>query len=373
MKANRAVTSVVAAATALLVVAVGGSRAGAAEPEVVADWQLNESSSATDLADSSGNGVTGRIGTSVDTGVSSGGATVHRFNHIGTGDPADPERTHTVGDRPELDPGAGDNTFVVTIRYKATYTGRNMVQKGQSNTVGGMWKVEFEGGTGRARCLFRGANGATTVISSKGKASGDGLWHTLRCEKNAKGSTMTLDGVAQSRGTVVVGTLDNRSNLTIGGKGNCDNVTISCDYYVGEIDYIRIERGGSSVISTTTTTSTTTTSTTTTVRPTTTTTTTTTAPPPPPVRLPSGSFDQIDVDGRTIRVRGAANDPDGAPIVRIRSAWDGRSVWLDRASSGGRFDVSYTAEPGDHNVCIFLMDAPTGQAVSIGCKDAVVK
>ena len=164
MKANRAVTSVVAAATALLVVVVGGSRAGAAEPEVVADWQMNESSSATVLADSSGNGLTGRIGSSVDTGVSSGGATVHRFDHIGTSDPADPERTHTVSDRAELDPGAGDNTFVVTVRYRATYTGRNMVQKGQSNTTGGMWKVEFEGGTGMVTATFEDQSAAAILF-----------------------------------------------------------------------------------------------------------------------------------------------------------------------------------------------------------------
>ena len=29
--------------------------------------------------------------------------------------------------------------------------------------------------------------------------------------------------------------------MTIAGKGNCDQVEITCDYFSGDIDYVRIE------------------------------------------------------------------------------------------------------------------------------------
>jgi hypothetical protein len=31
--------------------------------------------------------------------------------------------------------------------------------------------------------------------------------------------------------------------MTIGGKISCDQIEVTCDYFSGEIDYIRIYRG----------------------------------------------------------------------------------------------------------------------------------
>jgi hypothetical protein len=41
------------------------------------------------------------------------------------------------------------------------------------------------------------------------------------------------------------GDITNTVPLTIGGKLNCDQISVTCDYFVGEIDYIRIEVGPS--------------------------------------------------------------------------------------------------------------------------------
>ncbi len=381
MKAFRVVTLFVAMATALVVVSSGGL-VGAADPTVEADWQMNESSSATTLADSSGNGVTGSIGATVDTGVRSGSTTYHRFPPISATAPADPGRLHVVSDDPGLDPGS--DTFAVTVRFRAGYTGRNMIQKGQSTTVGGMWKIEFEGVTGRARCLFRGPD-SDSLVSSDGNTVDDG-WHILRCEHSATGTIMTLDGVRQARSTRSTGPIANNKDLVIGGKGNCDNITTSCDYFVGDLDYVTIERGGSTTTTTTSTTTSTTsttvkpttttttvkpTTTTTTVKPTTTTTTSTTVAPSS--QLPVGRIDSIKVEGSTITVSGPASDPDGTPIARVTDVVEGRRTTIERWGSGGRFSVSYPASSGTHEVCVSLLDSPTRQEAPIGCEQAVVK
>jgi hypothetical protein len=40
---------------------------------------------------------------------------------------------------------------------------------------------------------------------------------------------------------------------------------------------------------------------------------------------------------------------------------------------GGAFRVSWDGSPGTRNVCVSLLDTPTGQAVPLGCRDVVVK
>jgi PKD repeat protein len=54
---------------------------------------------------------------------------------------------------------------------------------------------------------------------------------------------MYVDGVRRSRSTGPTGTIANTWDLTIGGKGTCDQVKTTCDYFVGDIDYVRIEKG----------------------------------------------------------------------------------------------------------------------------------
>ena len=54
---------------------------------------------------------------------------------------------------------------------------------------------------------------------------------------------MYVDGVFMSRKVGSTGAIDNTIPMTIGGKINCDQVAITCDYFTGMIDYVRISRG----------------------------------------------------------------------------------------------------------------------------------
>jgi hypothetical protein len=94
----------------------------------------------------------------------------------------------------------------------------------------------------------------------------------------------------------------------------------------------------------------------------------------PSTKLPSGRLEDVVVDGSTITVSGSATDPDGVPRARVTDVLNGRSTVIERVTSNGRFSISYTGAAGTHRVCVSLIDnAPAGQAVPIGCDDAVVK
>lgn len=99
-----------------------------------------------------------------------------------------------------------------------------------------------------------------------------------------------------------------------------------------------------------------------------------TAPASPTPRLPSGSFDRIEVDNRKVVVRGRAIDADGLPVYRVSTTWDRTKHYsFERQSTPPTFATSFTAQPGDHRVCVTLLDNPTRQPVSLGCKNVTVK
>ncbi len=154
--------------------------------------------------------------------------------------PAKPERLIQVAD-PRLNPGTRD--FAVTIRFKTSRTFGNMIQKGQANTPGGYFKWQIP--LGKLACLFRGRAPDGTVLS-KSVNSGDILlnddqWHTVRCERTVDRVTMTIDGVRTRKALGPTGSISNTVPMTIAGKVNCDQATITCDYFVGEMDFIKIE------------------------------------------------------------------------------------------------------------------------------------
>jgi hypothetical protein len=159
--------------------------------------------------------------------------------------------------------------------------------------------------------------------------------------------------------------------LVVGGKSNCNSTTVQCDYFRGDLDYLKVERPNAPAPTTTTTQPTTTVkpTTTTTVKPTTTTTTTVA----PSSQLPVGRIESVTVDGSTITVTGPASDPNGTPIARVEDVVEGRRTVIERWGAGGRYSVSYTGAVGTHQVCVSLLDSPTRQAVPIGCSEAVVK
>ena len=55
--------------------------------------------------------------------------------------------------------------------------------------------------------------------------------------------TMYVDGVFRQPKNGSTGTIDNSVPMTVGGKINCDQVETTCDYFAGEIDYVKITKG----------------------------------------------------------------------------------------------------------------------------------
>ena len=53
---------------------------------------------------------------------------------------------------------------------------------------------------------------------------------------------MYVDGVERSHLNGDPGTIDNAIPMTVGGKINCDQVEITCDYFSGQIDYVSITK-----------------------------------------------------------------------------------------------------------------------------------
>jgi hypothetical protein len=215
--------------------------ADAAATRTTALWNMNEAAGATTMVDSSGNGRNGTVGSDVQTGVSVLGAVGYRFPFILPNQPpARPQHLVTVPDNPLLDPDTAD--YAVTVRYRTTRNFGNVLQKGQNGAAGGYWK--FEQPNGFITCLFRNGSGVQRAVQSP-RALNDGAWHTVRCERTATALTLTVDGAVVRRAALAtpLGSIANSRPLSIGGKLNCDQDTITCDYFVGDIDYVRIQKG----------------------------------------------------------------------------------------------------------------------------------
>ena len=217
--------------------AVGVVFAAPASAATLADRELNEAPGAHVMTDSSGH-VNGTIGSAVQTGVTVLGATGYQWNFTSpTAPPPKPERLVQASSA-TLNPGAGN--YTVTMRYRTTKHFGNIVQKGQAGSAGGYFKLENP--SGRLNCVFRGVN-ASGAFLRKAVESGvisDGAWHVVVCARTPSGLTLTVDGsvVASAKGST--GTISNSRPITIGGKLNCDQVKTTCDYFTGNIDYIKI-------------------------------------------------------------------------------------------------------------------------------------
>jgi hypothetical protein len=213
--------------------------AHAAIDQPVATWEMNEPAGSTTMLASSGNGINGAIGAHVQVGTAlSGGGTGYRFPYLQPNTPpADPEHVVRVAHDPRLNPGSGD--FAVEFRMRTTHSFGNIIQKGQAGAAGGYWK--FQQPNGKVSCLFRGSAGSSTASSGTVRVN-DGAWHTVRCERTSSSVVMRVDGVVTSRNFNPTGTIANTKRLSIAGKLNCDQITTTCDYFAGDIDYIKIQR-----------------------------------------------------------------------------------------------------------------------------------
>ena len=231
--------SIIALLVPVAVLVVAPSPAQAAATRTAGFWSMDEPPGSSTLVDSSGNRRDGSIGPDVEPGALYEGATAHRFPTISpTAPPARPEHINRVPHSTALNPDAAE--YAVTIRYRTTRSFGNIAQKGQNGAKGGYWK--FEGPNGIVVCLFQGSNGERRTAGSRTSLA-DGAWHTVRCERTATSVTMYVDGVFRSRSAGPTGTIANTWDLTIGGKGTCDQIKTTCDYFVGDVDYVRIEKG----------------------------------------------------------------------------------------------------------------------------------
>lgn len=229
---------------AMLLVATTGAVMGTvgqadAITAVTAMYEMNEAPGATVLVDSGPNALNGTIGSLVTAGAEFDGATGLRFTaQCPVCIPADNQRLALVNTNDALNPGSGD--FAIEFRYRTTKSFGNVVQKGQNGSVGGYFK--FEQPSGFMTCLFKGANGVQRAAKSP-FSTRDGQWHTIRCERTTREVRLFIDGVRVAKTNASgMGNIANTRPLSIGGKQNCDQVATSCDYFNGDIDYVKIEK-----------------------------------------------------------------------------------------------------------------------------------
>jgi len=143
-----------------------------------------------------------------------------------------------VEDSPLLD--AGEEDFAVTIRYRTTRNFGNIVQKGQNLTPGGYFKIENNDGI--ATCLVKHASDEQRAVTS-GSPINDGQWHTVVCQRTSVDVRMYVDGVEVDHRDGPSGSISNDKPLTIGGKLDCDQIDVECDYFPGDIDFVQLEIG----------------------------------------------------------------------------------------------------------------------------------
>ena len=200
-------------------------------------WSFNEGRGARVANDSSSSNLDGRVGSDVVTGVKYDGATAYRFTTANRYD-VRPQHLVTIPNNDRLNPGT--SKYVVSVRFRTARDFSNVVQKGQGATAGGNWKIEVY--NGRAICLFRAGNGSDVAVRSKGRID-DGRWHSIRCGRSGSSVTLYVDGTLQGKGSGISGSLRNSWELAIGGKSRCDANRVVCDYFAGDIDYVRIQKG----------------------------------------------------------------------------------------------------------------------------------
>ncbi|MFZ2501222.1 MAG: PKD domain-containing protein [Nocardioides sp.] len=208
-------------------------------PGVTAYWEMNEAPGATVMADSGPNGLHAAIDQSgLDTGYNIGGATGYNWLFRSPEEaPASPERVIQIPDDPALEPG--DGAFTIELRYRTNFSFGNITQKGQAESVGGQWKIQAPSGI--PSCLFKGS--ITRIATNSITPLNDEAWHNVTCAFSQTGVTMYVDGLYRSRKNGTAGTIDNSVPMTIGGKTNCDQVLVTCDYFSGSIDFIKITKG----------------------------------------------------------------------------------------------------------------------------------
>lgn len=229
-------------ATALACLALSVPQTAVADgPVTVLDLQLNESRGASTAIDSSGFGNHGAIG---DLVTMNGSYADWPRHPPGAGIYHGGDTLIMLDDAPNgsLDPDGED--FTIEFRMRSTDKFGNILQKGQARTWGG--QVKFQQPKGYISCMFKSPE---LRASTRSKTfTSDGQWHVIRCERTSSQVALYVDGVLSNRIRKPSGTINNKKPWTIGGKFDCDTSLSttgadSCDYYPGDIDYVRMWKG----------------------------------------------------------------------------------------------------------------------------------
>lgn len=212
-----------------------------ASSTTVADWEMNDPAGSTVMNDSSGSGLDGQISSyAASVGLTLNGSYYHWSTRCPACLPVQDARVVKVPDDDRLDIVDPTTTYTLEFRFRTTHGYGNYMQKGQSATKGGQIKVQ--GPKGNVQCLFKGANG-DRVGTGSGTALDDGNWHTVRCVHTDTQVQEYVDGVRVAIKNGSTGPINNTKPFIIGGKLNCDQVTVTCDYYSGDIAYVKVTQG----------------------------------------------------------------------------------------------------------------------------------
>ena len=249
-------TTIVIAAAAFST-ALALAPVASAATTLAADWEMNESYSATEMqqndtvmVDSAGDHdgtIPAWQGTPSGTQqIKTNGSYYTRVNHCPACAPAEPSRVISVPDAADGSLDIPDPTVPYTLefRFRTTHGFGNYMQKGHDTSKGG--QIKIQGPKGSVQCLFKGANGVRvgTGTASKFPPLDDGQWHTIKCVHTATQVKEYVDGATRAivkNGST--GPIDNTADWTVGGKNNCDQGKITCDYFAGDIDYIKVSHG----------------------------------------------------------------------------------------------------------------------------------
>lgn len=216
--------------------------AGDLEWYPVAAWEMNERPNRTVLHDLSGNNLDGVIGARVDP--------IKRRYHKFPREPRKevrPAHIDYVHDNDLLDPGFRDFAVVVRFNWSSKRHDMNLVQKGQGNPEGGIFKMKTTVPAagqpqGHIKCLFRGSTGNAQVESYSGAKVNDGKWHNVRCERFNGETYMYMDGKLVDHNTNQPGEISNTWPIAIGGNTFCEDTATEenqCNYWWGKIGFVR--------------------------------------------------------------------------------------------------------------------------------------
>jgi PKD repeat protein len=198
-----------------------------AQPLVVALWHMDESAG-TVMFDSVG----GHNGTlhSVQTGLPGVSGTAYGFNGSSS--------YVSVPSASDLNPGSSDLTFAINVQTTGTPpplpADWDLIRKGDYNTAGGEYKMEFVQ-SGQASCGFKGSANYAEIIA--GPAINDGQWHSIQCVKTSSAIQVVVDGQTFSQ-AANIGSIANTAPITIGSHPGSD-------WYRGSLDEASIQIGAS--------------------------------------------------------------------------------------------------------------------------------